>query len=283
MSYQQLFLSDIQQNKKLSQIWDLVCEAHKGQKRKGVKNGIHPDYTNHLFKVMEIIANVWGNPKQTIQNKNLLPLFAMALTHDMIEDTAINSQEKLAWVLEPILGTSCAKNVAFVVQELSNPPQGFSGNTNQEQDEAKKIWQITHVKNISVFAKMVKMADQISNIADCVDMNMTKINKKGKRISVWSADKKESYANKALSVCQACLIGVQHVSTQQKEVFCKLMDLAHSAYDYALLKINNPLTENMEFYNTLYYSSEQQNVPRIKPLFIAKSVVRIDNGFINIR
>ena len=29
MIYQQLSLSDIQKNKKLSQIWNLVCEAHK--------------------------------------------------------------------------------------------------------------------------------------------------------------------------------------------------------------------------------------------------------------
>lgn len=281
MIYQQLSLSDIQKNKKLSQIWNLVCEAHKGQKRKGTKNGIHPDYTTHLFKVMEIMANVLGNPKQTIQNKNLLPLFAMALTHDMIEDTVINSQEKLTRVLEPILGTSGAKNIAFVVQELSNPPQGFSGNTKQEQDEAKKIWQITHVKNISVFAKMVKMADQISNIADCVDMNMTKINKKGKRISVWSADKKESYANKALSVCQACLIGTQNTSNQQKEVFCKLMNLAHSTYDYTILKINNPFVESMDFYNTLHYSAKQRNLFEIKPLFVTKSAFHITNSFIN--
>lgn len=266
MIYQKLTINDIQQNEQLFKIWTLVCQAHKGQKRKGTVRGVHPDYTSHLFKVMEIMANVLGNPKNVLQDKKFLPLLAIALTHDIIEDTAIDSKEKLAGVLEPILGAVGAKNVAFVVGELSNPKQGFLGNTKQEQDIVKKIWQINHVKEISVFAKMVKMADQIANIVDCVDINMTIIDKQGHKRELWTDEKKKFYAVKALSVCRAALIGVQNISDKERLVFKNLMDLADAAYDYGVLKIKSPLVEQMDFYDTLHLHFQQVDLFNKKTL-----------------
>ena len=284
MLYQKLSISDIQKNKQLFKVWNLVCEAHKGQKRKGAKKGVQPDYVTHLFKVLEIMANAFGNPKKTLHNEKLLPLFVVALMHDVIEDTVINSQEKLAWVLEPVLGKSVAQNISFIVKELSNPASGFVGTTPQEQDEVKKQWQINHVKNISIFAKMVKMADQISNMADCGDIEMTKINQYGKKIQVWSDDKKKCYLDKALSVCQSCLTGITDISYEQKNTFQQLMLLANSVYDYSLLKMNNPLVHRLDFFDTINYSFQQTKPLLVERSFlIKKASVDIKSNTINTR
>ena len=56
MIYQQLSLSDVYKNERLSQVWDVVCDAHKGQKRKGLnKINEQPDYTSLLTKKMFVI------------------------------------------------------------------------------------------------------------------------------------------------------------------------------------------------------------------------------------
>jgi len=250
--YKQLTVNDIKENKVLSQVWDLVCNAHAGQTRKGLdKKAIHPEYVTHPFRTMEIVANALGDPKEVLKNEKNIPILASALAHDAIEDTDLNTEGKLAAALIPVMGILNARKTAFLVQELSNPPEGFPGATKQERDEAKKIWQSEHAQTMSVEAKIVKMADQIANTIDCVDVFMLKANDKGEYEPTWTYEKKTSYIEKAAAVCDACLVGTRDVSTNWKFAFEKLSAFEKKAYDYAYLKIENPILCSREFFNEL--------------------------------
>ena len=284
MIYQQLSLSDVYKNERLSQVWDVVCDAHKGQKRKGLnKINEQPDYTSHLFRTMEIIVNVLGRPEDALKNDKLLPFLVIALTHDMIEDTSFNSEKKLSSALTPIVGMGRAKRIAGVVGELSNPPEGFIGVTKQEQDIAKKKWQMEHAVGMSIPAKMVKMADQISNIVDSVDLQMVALSDGNKKGALWSDDKKKAYADKALSVCQSCFVGIDRVSDVQKDVFCKLMSLANAAYDYAQLKMKNLLVGHMDFFDMISQTQEAGDEKECLPLMISKKQLAIVKEYSKIR
>ncbi|MBO7332542.1 MAG: hypothetical protein J6U64_02630, partial [Alphaproteobacteria bacterium] len=223
--YVQLTAKDIKENKILSHVWDLVCKAHEGQKRKGLnKKAEHPEYVSHPFRAMEIIANALGNPREVLKDEKNIPILASALAHDAIEDTPLDTEMKLATALVPIMGVRNARKTASLVQELSNPPEGFPGTTKQERDEAKKIWQSEHAKTMSVEAKMVKMADQIANTIDCVDVFMLKLNEKGEYEPSWTTEKKTGYVEKAAAVCDACRVGIEGVTPEEKKVFEKLLD-----------------------------------------------------------
>ena len=262
--YTQLTVNDIKENKVLSQVWDLVCNAHKGQTRKGLnKKSEHPEYVTHPFRVMEIVANALGNPKEALKDKKNIPILAAALAHDAIEDTPLDTEMKLAGALAPIMGVQNARQTAFLVQELSNPPEGFPGKTKQERDAAKKIWQSEHAKTMSIKAKMVKMADQIANTIDCVDVFMLKPNEKGEYEPVWTSEKKISYVEKAAAVCDACMVGTDKAEPQEKEAFKKLIDFEKEAYNYAYLKIENPILCSREFFNELDGTRQIPQIPLV--------------------
>ena len=250
--YKQLTVNDIKENEVLSQVWDLVCAAHAGQTRKGLnKKSEHPEYVTHPFRAMEIVANALGNPKEVLKDEKNIPILASALAHDAIEDTDLNTESKLAEALIPVMGITNARKAAFLVQELSNPPEGFPGETKQERDAAKKIWQSEHAKTMSIEAKVVKMADQIANTIDCVDIFMLKPNEKGEYEPVWTTEKKTSYVEKAAAVCDACIVNTENASTRWKDAFEKLLDFEKKAYNYAYLKIENPILCSREFFNEL--------------------------------
>ena len=252
--YQQLTLEDIQKNKTLSKTWNLVCQAHHGQYRKGTnKQGQKIPYTAHLFRVMEITANALGNPHLVLQNDKLIPFLIAALTHDTIEDTKYNSKLKLSEALSPFAGTYRAIQISHIVKELSNPAEGFEGITKQEQDENKKIWQTNHAKEMSYPAKIIKMADQIANTADCIDLQMCHTK------NAWSDEKKKSYADKAFAVCEACLSGTEHASDRQKNTLAFLMNLEKQAYSYAMERIKNPCDNSMTFFEQLDPTSLPEN------------------------
>lgn len=259
--YQQITLENLQTNPVLKKTWDFVCEAHQGQKRKGTdKQGNSVPYTHHLFRVMEITANALGNAHLVLNNPKLTQFLVVALTHDTIEDTKINSKLKLTEALTPIVGSYYSIQLAHIVKELSNPHEGFKGKTKQERDENKKIWQIEHAQIMSTPAKIVKMADQIANTIDCVDLQMTKAQ------SGWSDDKKKAYVNKAFSVCKACVYHTEGISDIQKKALAFLMNLATQAHNYALSKIHNPHDSKKTFFEQLNATS----LPENEPLYLCK-------------
>lgn len=259
--YQQLTSSDIQKNKILSKTWDFVCRAHYGQMRKGTdKQGNSVPYTHHLFRVMEITANALGNAHLVLKNPKLTQFLVVALTHDTIEDTKVNSKLKLTEALTPIVGSYYSIQLAHIVKELSNPPEGFKGKTAQERDENKKIWQVEHAQIMSPPAKIVKMADQIANTIDCVDLQMPNTQ------SGWSDNKKKAYINKAFLVCQACANHTEHISDVQKNALAFLMNLATQTYNYALSKIQNPHNNKKTFFEQL----DATSLPENEPLYLCK-------------
>lgn len=268
--YTQLTATDLKENKILSKVWDMVCNAHAGQKRKGLnKEAVQPDYVTHPLRAMEIVANALGTPKEVLKEEKNIPVLSAALAHDVIEDTPVNTQEKLVSALIPVMGIQNAKKTASLVQELSNPPEGFPGNTKEEKDAAKKIWQSEHAKKMSMDAKMVKMSDQIANTIDCVDVFMLKQNEKGEYEPTWTATKKVSYVEKAAAVCDACVVGTENATMEQREAFKALLDFEKKAYDYAYLKIENPLLCSREFFNEL---DNTRKVPSLA--FIKQSKTR---------
>lgn len=250
--YQQLTVKDLTENRILSRIWELVCSAHQGQKRKGLtKKGENPLYVTHPFRTMEIMANALGSPKEVLKDEKNIPVLAAALAHDAIEDTPLDTQAKLTAALTPLMGVSCAQQTAFLVQELSNPPGGFPGATKPERDAAKKIWQSEHAKTMSLSGKMIKMADQIANTIDCVDVFMLKPDEKGEYEPVWTQEKKISYVEKAAAVCKACLVGTDKAAPEEQKAFDRLKTFEEKAYQYAYLKIENPMLCSREFFNEL--------------------------------
>ncbi len=256
--YTQLTSSDLKENNVLTEVWDLVSNSHAGQKRKGLnKQGEYPEYVTHPLRVMEIVANAFGNPKEVLKNEKNIPILSAALAHDVIEDTPLNTQEALASALIPIMGIQNARQTAFLVQELSNPSEGFPGNTREEKDTAKKVWQSEHAKKMSIDAKMVKMADQIANTIDCVDEFMLKADEKGIYQPTWTKEKKVSYVEKASAVCDACIVKTENATQEQKEVFKRLLDFEKQAYDYAYLKIENPILCCRKFFSELDGSREE--------------------------
>ena len=269
--YTQITVNDIKENEVLLKVWDLVNQAHAGQMRKGLlptchhpeqKPDTHPEYVTHPFRAMEIVANALGNPKEVLKDQKNIPIFAAALAHDMIEDTPLNTETRLVAALIPIMGFQNARRTAHLVQELSNPPEGFPGETKQERDAAKKVWQSEHAKTMSVDAKIVKMADQIANTIDSVDLFMSKPDGKGGYEDIWTKEKKDSYVEKAAAVCSACLVGTETAPEQKKEVFKKLERFEKDAYNYAQMKIENPMLCFRDFFREL---EDATKVPDMRP------------------
>ncbi len=247
--YQQLSVLDIQKNKILCDVWKFVSSVHAGQTRKGInQTGILPKHTAHLFRVMEITANALGNPMMVLKNNDLLPLLSAALLHDTIEDTVVNTSEKLERALMPLVGFDCSKKIAALVQELSNPAECFLGKTKEEKDKNKKEWQIQHALKMSTPAKLIKMADQIANIIDSADLDMAGIKSNP---NAWSEEKKIFYVGKALAVCNACSDGIEKSTLLQKNMFLKLNNFASFAAEYALFKIKNPQYAHLDFFEEL--------------------------------
>lgn len=117
-----------------------ASDKHKLQKR---KNKLGTPYINHPLEVANFISEV-GRINYPI------PLVA-AVLHDTVEDTDATLEE-----IERLFGSDIAKIVAEVTDDKSLP-----------KVERKRL-QLEHSKIISYPAKLVKMADKISNLKDTV-------------------------------------------------------------------------------------------------------------------
>jgi guanosine-3',5'-bis(diphosphate) 3'-pyrophosphohydrolase len=114
-----------------------ACEKHRLQKR---KDGLTP-YINHPIAVAERLARVGGVTD--------LPTLLAAVLHDTVEDTETQEAE-----LSEHFGPEVASIVAEVTDDKSLPKA------------ARKQLQIEHAAQLTSKAKLVKLADKISNIRD---------------------------------------------------------------------------------------------------------------------
>lgn len=115
-----------------------AAARHGGQKRLG-KGGM--PYINHPIDVADILCRIGGVEDLTI--------LAAAFLHDVIEDTDTSPEE-----IRGLFGDE----VYSIVMEVSDE-KGVSR-------ERKRQLQLEHVPHLSHAAKLIKIADKISNTRD---------------------------------------------------------------------------------------------------------------------
>ncbi|MBI4179151.1 bifunctional (p)ppGpp synthetase/guanosine-3',5'-bis(diphosphate) 3'-pyrophosphohydrolase [bacterium] len=115
-----------------------AADRHRTQRRKGADAA---PYINHPIDVANLLCNEGGVTDPIV--------LAAALLHDTIEDTGATREE-----LEPLFGSDMARIVAEVSDDKSLP-----------KAERKRL-QIEHAAHVSREAKLVKLADKISNLRE---------------------------------------------------------------------------------------------------------------------
>lgn len=115
-----------------------AAEKHRNQRRKDADAS---PYINHPIALVNVLANEGGVRDETV--------LIAAVLHDTIEDTETTAQE-LRGLFGPV--------VTSVVLEVTD-------DKSLEKQERKQR-QIDHAPHISNEAKLVKLADKISNLRD---------------------------------------------------------------------------------------------------------------------
>ncbi|MBM9594335.1 HD domain-containing protein [Roseitranquillus sediminis] len=117
----------------------VAARAHIGQTRKG-KAGI--PYINHPAEVAELVAWAGGDVDTVVA----------AVLHDVVED----SETTVAEIAEAF-----GPQVARLVEAMTNPPEW------EELPKIEmKLRQAQHMGQASAEARMIKIADQTSNLRD---------------------------------------------------------------------------------------------------------------------
>ena len=145
---------------------EFSAEKHRGQRRKGVDA---TPYINHPIEVATMLANVAGV-------RNLATLIA-AVLHDTIEDTHASPEE-----LEAAFGPEIRLLVQEVTDDKSLP-----------KAERKRL-QVEHASQLSPSAKLIKLADKVSNVRDVTD----------RPPSDWSVERRREYLDWAERVVVGC-------------------------------------------------------------------------------
>ena len=127
--------------KKLLDAAAFAAKKHTGQKRKGKDE---EPYINHPIEVANLLVTIGG-----VDDVDVL---AAGLLHDTIEDTATTRDD-----LESKFGPRTADIVVELTDDKSLP-----------KAERKRL-QVEHAPHLSADAKVVKLADKISNITDILE------------------------------------------------------------------------------------------------------------------
>ena len=115
-----------------------AAQKHTGQKRKGERG---EPYINHPLEVANLIANIGGVGD--------IDVLMAAILHDTVEDCGVLGEE-----IALLFGEKVAGYVLEVTDDKSLP-----------KAERKRL-QVEHAPHLSHGAKIVKLADKISNIND---------------------------------------------------------------------------------------------------------------------
>ena len=142
------------------------AEKHRDQRRKGTDAS---PYINHPIEVAALLANVAGVKDHTI--------LAAAVLHDTVEDTRTTPTE-----IETTFGSEVRELVLEVTDEKS-----------LAKPERKRL-QIEHAPQLSSSAKLIKIADKISNVREVTDNPP----------SGWPLERRREYLNWAERVVAGC-------------------------------------------------------------------------------
>lgn len=127
--------------KQLLEAAAFAARKHSGQKRKG-KN--EEPYINHPLEVADLLVSVGGVDD--------IDVLMAGLLHDTVEDTSTTKHD-----IETRFGLKTADIVMEVTDDKSLP-----------KAERKRL-QVEHAPHLSPGAKLVKLADKISNITDILE------------------------------------------------------------------------------------------------------------------
>lgn len=158
-----------------------AADKHRNQRRKDAEAS---PYINHPIALANVLANEGGVEDVTV--------LCAAVLHDTIEDTETTSEE-----LQAIFGPK----VASVVMEVTDDKS--------LEKSLRKQRQVEHAPHISKEAKLVKLADKISNLRDII----------ASPPADWSAERKRAYFEWAAKV----VAGVRGVHPGLESVFDGLL------------------------------------------------------------
>ncbi len=139
----------------LTEAYAFAADKHRHQRRKDVHAS---PYINHPIQIVHILTSDGG-----IEN---IPTLAAAILHDTIEDTEATVEE---------LRERFGGEIASIVQEVTD-------DKSLPKDVRKRL-QIEHARTLSHKAKLVKLADLISNVEETLD-NASQL---------WSYDRRMEY------------------------------------------------------------------------------------------
>ena len=139
-----------------------AAHKHKDQRRKDVNAS---PYINHPISLADILCN-----EAHITD---IETICGALLHDTVEDTETTAEE-----LEEVFG----REIGTIVMEVTD-------DTSLTRAERKQA-QIDHAAGISDKAKLVKLADKISNLRDVID----------NAPADWSLERRQAYFDWAREV-----------------------------------------------------------------------------------
>ena len=158
-----------------------AADKHRNQRRKDAEAS---PYINHPIALANVLANEGGVADVTV--------LCAAVLHDTIEDTETTPEE-----LQAIFGPK----VASVVMEVTDDKS--------LEKSVRKQRQVEHAPHISTEAKLVKLADKISNLRDII----------ASPPADWSAERKQNYFEWAAKV----VAGVRGVHPGLESVFDGLL------------------------------------------------------------
>jgi len=139
-----------------------AAEKHRAQSRKDAAN---TPYINHPISLASLLTN-----EGAVTDANVI---AAALLHDTVEDTDATVED-----IKELFG----KNICDIVIEVTD-------NKSLPSPERKRL-QIENTAQISHKAKLVKLADKISNLQDMLERPPVK----------WSLQRKQEYFDWAKEV-----------------------------------------------------------------------------------
>ncbi|MBX7055637.1 MAG: HD domain-containing protein [Pyrinomonadaceae bacterium] len=166
-----------------------AAEKHTGHFRKGSKR---EPYINHPIEVANLIANV-----ALIDDEDIL---AAALLHDTVEDCEVSPDE-----MTEKFGQAVTDYVLEVTDDKSLPKK------------TRKMLQIEHAPHLSYGAKVIKLADKISNVRDVI----------ASPAEGWDKQRRQEYVQWAMSVVE----GLRGSSDQLDELFDEVVALANEKLD----------------------------------------------------
>jgi guanosine-3',5'-bis(diphosphate) 3'-pyrophosphohydrolase len=148
-----------------------AADRHRTQRR---KDRAKTPYVNHPIEVASLLAEVGGVEDVTV--------LVAAILHDTVEDTGTKPRE-----LEAMFG----KKVRQLVEALTD---------NKKLHKAtRKRLQVEHAPHLPRSAKLIKLADKITNVREVAD----------KPATGWSLKRRREYLDWAEQVAAGCC-GVNH-------------------------------------------------------------------------